>query len=240
MEQIKNLKHATGQRVSRFVRGDAEDFIDERNLPAENADHSIFDGMQIERDPWHGPDELRPDVLDIRNVPIWRREGYFAKPGEFSWHGAHHMPTDCELGVCAPPGVTDFYLARDNPDHPLANTIYGQKNWWKTTRVHPDFGPYGAINNKNFMISPEKQEAEWAAHRLFGTRGGNRRNNTRRGTNRRNNTRRKNNTRRRNNTRRKNNTRRRNNTRIRNNTRRRNNTRIRNNTRRRNNKEIRE
>ena len=186
MEKIKNLQYATGKRLDRFARNEPQDYVDERNLQVENKDHSIFDGMHIVSRPGEGSDELSPYVFDKRNVPIWRGEGHFrkAKAGEFSAPQAHPFPTDCELGVGAPPGVTDFFLARDNPEHPLANTKYGQKDWWKAK--YPT--GFGAINSKAFMISPEQQEAEWAAARLLGARKtkGNRSNNTRRRKNRSN------------------------------------------------------
>ena len=108
------------------------DFINSSELPPENVNANIFGpDMRILSRPDEGSDEIPFWELNPRNIPRWRGEGQIAKPGEFSAYAGHHMPTECELGVGAPPGVGDFILARDNPEHPLANTRYGRKNWWK-------------------------------------------------------------------------------------------------------------
>jgi hypothetical protein len=191
-----------------------EDFVNTEILPSTNArdtpgEGSIFgEDMQLVLEPGEGEDKILGSELNARNIPWWRGEGRWgsvAKPGEFSWTGGHHMPTECELGVGAPPGCEEFILARDNPEHPLANTRFGQKNWWKTNYIHPEFGN---VNYRAFRITPEKQKAEWAAHRLLGNSGKTkptritkanrnirkitRNNSTRRKKNRSNNTRKKN------------------------------------------------
>jgi hypothetical protein len=150
----KNFKKKSRKRLGVAF---PSDYINSSDLPPENVNANIFGpDMRILSRPDEGSDEIPFWELNPRNIPRWRGEGQIAKPGEFSAYAGHHMPTECELGVGAPPGVEDFILARDNPEHPLANTRYGRKNWWK--------------NYQNFRISPEEQEAQWAALRLLGNR----------------------------------------------------------------------